>query len=272
MKKIALSLFSIFTTVSLCAQQVSSHPADNFRIGVAGFTFRDFDIDSTLKMCQIAGVNYLSIKDFHLPLKSSQAEIDIFKQKCAAHGVNGYTLGPIYMRSTQEIEKAFEYAKRYGAEMIIAVPNYELLPEVDKAVKKSGIRVAIHTHGPDLPLYPDAEDVWNHVRDLDPRIGICIDVGHTLRSGRNAAKDILKYHDRIFDVHMKDIDKAAPKCKETEMGRGITDSKSILKALKKINYTGVISFEYAFPPQTTFPVVVGAINYFRGLYDGMNDH
>jgi len=69
---------------------------------------------------------------FHLPLKSSDQEIADFHAKLASKGVTGYAVGPIYMRSEKEIDDAFAYAKRVGVKLIVGVPNYELLPYVEK--------------------------------------------------------------------------------------------------------------------------------------------
>lgn len=36
------------------------------------------------------------------------------------------------MKTEQEIDNAFEYAKRVGVKLIVGVPNYDLLPYLDK--------------------------------------------------------------------------------------------------------------------------------------------
>ncbi|KAA6305772.1 L-ribulose-5-phosphate 3-epimerase UlaE, partial [termite gut metagenome] len=153
-----------------------------FKLGMAGFTFVNFDLDTTLKTLERLDVHYLCIKDFHLPFKSTDDEIRAFHEKCAAHGVTGYGVGPIYMKSEKEIDDGFEYAKRVGVKLIVGVPNYELLPYVDKKVKEYDFHYAIHLHGPDIVTYPDATDVWEHTKNLDPRIGMCFDIGHDLRN------------------------------------------------------------------------------------------
>ena len=145
-----------------------------FQLGMAGYTFVNFDLDTTLRTMQRLDVHYLCIKDFHLPLDSTDEQIKAFHARCAEFGVTGYAVGPIYMKSEAEIDRAFEYAKRVGVKLIVGVPNYELLPYVDKKVKEYDFHYAIHLHGPDIKTYPDATDVWEHTKDLDPRIGMCL--------------------------------------------------------------------------------------------------
>lgn len=141
-------------TCTASAQFVDKHKSEELKIGVAGFSFRSFDIDQTLKMMNQIGVKYMSVKDFHLPLSSTQEQIDAFKAKLAAAGVEGYILGPIYMNSKADVDRTFEYVKRYGTGIFIGVPTYELLPYIDQKVKEYDIKMAIHTHGPDISYFP----------------------------------------------------------------------------------------------------------------------
>ena len=83
-----------------------------FKLGMAGYTFVHFDLETTLKTMKRLGVKNLCIKDFHLPLNSTDEQIKAFHAKCAEYGVKGYAVGPIYMKSEAEIDRAFEYAKR----------------------------------------------------------------------------------------------------------------------------------------------------------------
>ena len=110
------------------AQKVERHPSEDFKIGVAGYSYREFDIDQTLKYLQSMDVKYFSVKDWWLPLDSTKEQMDAFKAKCAEYGIQGYILGPIYMRSEADVDKTFAYVQRYGSDMFIGVPDYDLLP------------------------------------------------------------------------------------------------------------------------------------------------
>ena len=48
-------------------------------------------------------------------------------------------------------------------------------------VKEFDIRLAIHNHGPDTKLFQTPDEIFGLIKDLDPKIGLCVDVGHTLR-------------------------------------------------------------------------------------------
>lgn len=238
-----------------------------FHLGMAGFTFAKFDIDTTLKTLKRLGVHYLCIKDFHLPFNSTDEQIKAFHEKCATHKVTGYAVGPIYMKSEAEIDRSFEYAKRVGVKTIVGVPNYELLPYVDKKVKEYDFKYAIHLHGPDIKTYPDATDVWEHTKDLDPRIGMCLDIGHDLRNGCDPVADLKKYHTRVFDMHIKDVTDSTKAGHAIELGRGKIDFPALVKMMRKVKYTGMCSLEYEKDMSDPFMGIAESIGYFKAVSD-----
>lgn len=240
---------------------------EKFKVGMAGYTFVKFDIDKTLEVMQKTNVHYLCIKDFHLPFKSTDEEIAAFHEKLKSKGVTGYAVGPIYMKSVEEVDRAFDYAKRVGVKTIVGVPSVEMLPYVDKKVKEYGFNYAIHLHGPDLELFPDAEDVWNHTKNLDPRIGMCLDIGHDLRNGKDPVADLKKYHTRVFDIHIKDVTAATKQGYSVEIGRGIIDFPAFINALREVGYTGVCSLEHEKDMSDPFIGIAESIGYFRGVIE-----
>ena len=118
-------------------------------------------------------IHYLCIKDFHLPLDSNDDQIKAFHDKCASYGVTGYAVGPIYMKSEAEIDRGFEYAKRVGVKTIVGVPNYELLPYVDKKVKEYDFNYAIHLHGPISRLIR-MQRTFGNIRKIWTRVSVCV--------------------------------------------------------------------------------------------------
>ncbi len=244
-------------------------PADDvvnpFVVGMAGYTFLKFTVEQSIEMMKRIGVKQLSVKDFHMPMNSTQDQITAVIDKFKNAGIKVYTVGVVYMKSQQEVDQAFEYAKMAGVNMIVGAPNYELLPYVESKIKSYDIRLAIHNHGPDNPLYPNATDIWNHIKDLDARAGICLDIGHTTRDGHDPSSDLLKYSSRIFDLHVKDVDKASKEGKTVEMGRGIIDIPEVVRTLRKINYTGCCSLEFEKDMTDPLPGIAESIGYFKGV-------
>jgi len=248
-------------------QRMPPETGEKFKVGMAGYTFLKFDLDKTLATMKRADVHYLCIKDFHLPMASTDEQIAEFHAKLKASDVTGYAVGPIYMKSEKDIDYAFEYAKRVGVKLIIGVPNYDLLPYVDKKVKEYDFRLAIHLHGPDIATYPDAEDVWNHVKDLDPRIGMCLDIGHDTRNGKDPVADLKKYKSRVFDMHIKDVTGTTKLGYSLEVGRGVINFPALVRMLRKVGYTGVCSLEHEKDMGDPFMGIAESIGYFRGVIE-----
>jgi len=238
---------------------------NTFTIGMAGYTFREFTVEKTIEMMKKIGVTNLSLKDFHMPMNSTQDKINAVLEKFKSAGINVYTVGVVYMKTKESVDQAFEYAKMAGVKMIVGAPDYELLPYVEKKIKTYDFKMAIHNHGPDNPLYPNATDIWNHIKALDPRIGICIDIGHTTRDGEDPTVDILKYKSRIYDIHIKDVDKAAKEGKTVEMGRGIIDIPKVVDTLRKIKYSGSCSLEFEKDMKDPLAGIAESIGYLKGV-------
>ena len=255
-----------------------------FKLGIAGFTYHKFNIDETLAFLEKLDVHYLCIKNFHLPFDSTPAQIAEFKQKCADHGVTGYGVGPIYMSSDEEAKKAFDYAAAIGVKTIVAVPTEEKEMEVNGKKKKVrfhsrarceyleglckqyDMRIAIHNHGPDIPYcFPTGESAFNMVKDLDPRMGLCLDIGHDFRAGQNPAESIRKYGSRIYDMHIKNVKFDPKKNIAVPMPRGDMDMWEIVKALVEVNYTGCCSLEYERDFKDNLAGVAESVGYFKGL-------
>jgi inosose dehydratase len=238
---------------------------DFFQMGIAGYTFHNIPMDQGIAMMQQVGVNALSIKDFYLPLDSAPEKINEVLGKFHAAGLEVYAAGVIYMKSKEEVDHAFDYAKRIGVNMIVGVPNYELLPYVEEKVKAMNIKLAIHNHGPEDKLYPGPKDVYERVKNLDSRIGLCYDIGHGIRAGADPAKSVLDFGSRILDFHIKDVSASGTGDRAIQMGRGIVDFPALLRAIKQIKFTGRCSIEFEMDVKDPLPGLAESVGFFRGV-------
>lgn len=235
------------------------------RLGVASYTFREFNLDQTITMTRRLGLKYIALKSFHLPLDSTEEQIKSVAKKVKEAGLVLYGGGVIYMNDKHQVEQAFQYAKTAGMKVMIAVPKHELLDVVEQAVKKYDIKVAIHNHGPGDALYPTAQSVYDKIKRLDKRIGLCIDVGHSQRAGVDPSVAAELYAERLYDIHIKDISAANAEGEDLEVGRGVIDIPKLLKALDKINYSGVVAFEYEKDAEDPLAGLAESVGYVRGV-------
>jgi inosose dehydratase len=233
-------------------------------LGVASYTWRKFPVESAIAMTKRLGLEKIVFKSMHLPLDSTPDQIAAVVEKVKAAGLDLYGCGVVYMKTEAEVQQAFDYARIAGMSMIVGVPNYELMDAAEARVKDSGIRLAIHNHGPDNPLFPSPQSAFERIKDRDPRMGLCIDVGHTRRLGLDPAEEVRKYAARLFDIHIKDVSAADASGKTVEIGRGVIDIPALLRTLIAIDYSGVLALEFEKDEADPLPGAAESIGYLRG--------
>jgi sugar phosphate isomerase/epimerase len=249
----------------------SDRKPDGFdlRLGLASYTFREFDLEAALEMTKRLGLTRIAFKDFHLPLDSTAARIRRTAARVRAEGLDLYGCGVVYMKSRSEVDRAFAYAQAAGMEIVIGVPDYELIDYVDGRIREHGIAVAVHNHGPGDQLYPTPQSAYDRVKHLDPRFGLCVDVGHTQRSGVDPAAAVLAFADRVLDVHIKDVTAASSAGTTIEIGRGVIDIPEVCRALRSIRFSGTVSFEFEKDGKDPLPGTAESVGYVRGVLDAL---
>jgi len=235
------------------------------KLGLASYTLRKFSLDRTLAETARLNLKYIALKDVHLSLKSTPAECEKAAEQARKAGIELYGGGVIYMRNETEVHQAFDYAKAAGMKVIIGAPEHELLPLVNKKVQEYDIKLAIHNHGPTDKNYPTPASAYDRIKDLDRRIGLCDDIGHTMRAGVDPAVSAERFADRLLDVHMKDVSAATAKVQAVEVGRGVIDIPKFVKTLLKIGYEGVVSFEYEKDADDPFVGLAESVGYVKGV-------
>ncbi len=236
-----------------------------FDLGIASYTFKEFSLEETIQMTQRLGIKKLCLKSMHLPLELSPEEIRTEAAKVSDAGIDLYGAGVVYMKSVEQVDQAFAYAGHAGMKVIVGVPEHDLLEYCNKKVKKTGIRIAIHNHGPGDEKYPTPESAFKLIKNLDPGMGLCVDIGHALRIGADPTEQTAAFIDRVHDIHIKDEDKADKTGKTCEMGHGVIDIPGFLEMLLKKNYSKVVSFEYEKDPTDPLAGLAESVGYVRGV-------
>ncbi len=256
------------------AQTSTPSPAPSrIPLGLASYTFRNFtraQMIGFMKQLNLTSLNAKDVKD-HLPMDPAEEAKAIADY--AAAGIKPRAVGTIYFPKDEDadIRSKFEYSKRAGVSVIVAGdPAPSTLPRIEKFVKEYDIRLAIHNHGPEDKLWHSPLDILKVVKDMDPRIGCCIDVGHTMRAGVDVVQAIHEVGPRLFDVHIKDLADAHSKESQIAVGDGIMPVKKIFEALLATNYKGSVDLEYEIHAEDPMPGVIGSFAYMRGVLAGMS--
>lgn len=256
-------------TIFAAAQRTTARDEwRGLKIGVASYTLRKMPTDAAIKAIQRVGLKYVSIKDAHLPTKTTAAERRAGAQAFKDAGITPLSCGNFNMNTEAETRPVFEYARDAGLPVIVCTPDPKLMPVLDKLVKEFDIKLALHNHGPKA-VYPSPYDAMRAAEPFDRRIGLCIDVGHTLRAGVDPAESILKCRARLYDIHLKDLASSAEDAATLEVGRGVMDFRSIFRALMRIDYGYMANFEYEKDADDPVPGLAESVGYARGLMSQM---
>jgi inosose dehydratase len=241
-----------------------------YKLGLASYTTLKFDLDKTLDMAKRLRLEAISLKqDFHLPMNLPAEKQKEIAKKVRDSGLDFYACGVIYMKTEEDVKKAFEFAKNVGIRLIVAVPNHELLDLTEKMTKEYDIAVAIHNHGPTDKVYPTPTSAYELIKNRDKRLGLCVDIGHTQRCGIDPSDEIIKVQDRLLDLHLKDVTSSDEKGTTIEMGSGVIDIPKVIRTLDKIGYNKTASFEYEKDPENPLPGLAESIGYFKGVIRGL---
>ena len=262
---VASSLLLPEKVISLSGLNLGKNQRIPFSLGMASYSFREFTLNEAVTMTKRLGLKRIALKSMHLPLESAESEIKETADFVRQAGLDLYGCGVVYMKSEDEVQRAFQYAQAAGMKIIIGVPNHELLPLVSKKTAEFDIKVAIHNHGPGDELYPTPQSAYERIQDLDPRLGLCLDIGHTQRSGIDPAQAALRLSDRLLDVHIKDVTASSRKGGPIEMGRGVIDLVKFIRVLIELDYRGTASFEYEKDGKDPLAGAAESVGFVRGV-------
>ena len=220
-----------------------------FKLGVATYSLRKFSRPDAIAIIKRLGIEYVSVKEFHLKYTSTPEEIAAARKEFAAAGLKILSGGNISLadKDPANLRKMFEYAKACGMPMMVCAPTHETLPIVHGLAKEYKIKLAIHNHGPEDKHFPSPQSVLDAIKGYDPLVGLCIDVGHTARTGVDVVESIKLAGPRLLDMHFKDLREfKGDKARDTQVavGEGIMPIKEIFAQLKAMNYKGGCMLEY----------------------------
>ena len=258
--------------LALSSEGLSADEGAPIRLGLASYTFRNFSraqMIGFLKQLKVTELNAKDVKD-HLPVVTQEEAAALADY--AAAGIKLHAAGTIYFEKNEDadIRAKFEYCKRAGIGVIVAGdPAVETLPRIENFVKEYDIRFAIHNHGPEDKLWHSPLDVLKAVKGMDPRIGCCIDVGHTVRAGTDVVQAIREAGLKLHDVHMKDLMDFQSKESQVPVGEGLMPVRKMFEALVAIKYKGFVDLEYEIHPDDPMPGVISSFAYMRGVLAGL---
>jgi sugar phosphate isomerase/epimerase len=245
-------------------------PVSPVRLGVASYSFRKFDRAHVIEFMKALQATLINLKEMHLPMappEETRRAAAEFRQ--AGLTITGAGVIAFEKDDDADIRAKFEYVKTAGIPLIIGMPSLKVLPRLEKFVKEYNIKVAIHNHGPEDKNFPSPFDVLKAIKNLDPRIGLCIDCGHAVRAGADVPAAIKAAGPRLLDMHIKDLTDFGSDNSGCPVGDGKMPIPAIFKALIAIGFKGQVMLEYEIDETNPLPGMVKSFAYMRGVLAGM---
>jgi sugar phosphate isomerase/epimerase len=241
------------------------------KLGVATYSLRKFDRAKAIEMIKALQTPYVSIKEFHLRYVLPQAELIAGRKEFEAAGLKIMSGGNVDLKSTDAavLRKSFEYAKYAGMPMMVCAPTHDNLKTLEGLVKEYNIKLAIHNHGPEDKHFPTPQSVLQAVKGLDKRMGLCMDIGHSVRAGADILKSTQEAGERLLDVHVKDLTDNKSAKSQVDVGDGILPFPGLFKLLKKMSYSGCVNLEYEINADNPLPGMQRSFSYMRGVLAGL---
>jgi inosose dehydratase len=240
------------------------------RVGVCSYSLRSFPLSDTLQDIKRLGVRYLSLKEVHLPLASTAEQRKEARQQAEALGLSITSCGVIYLKNDEaQMRQSFDYVRDLGASVAVIGVNREMLPLLDKVIRDYDLKAAIHNHGPNDKLFPSPLEVYDAVKGLDRRIGVCMDIGHTFRMHEDLVDDVKKTFDRLYSMHFKDLDSDHLNAKGVPVGTGVLPITALLRELVRSGYKYEVQLEYEVEPKDPMAGMAESLGFMRGSLQNM---
>jgi sugar phosphate isomerase/epimerase len=260
---------------SAVVRHAEPHATDEdagLKLGVASYSLRNFPRAKAIEMTKALGTPYINLKSFHLPYESSPAEIAAARREIEAAGLQIVGGGTItFETDTDEgVQKYFDYAKAAGMPVMVSTCHPDVLPRVEKFAKRYDIKVAIHNHGPEDEHFKSPYDVLKAVKGMDSRMGLCMDIGHTVRAGTDPVRAAADAGPRLLDMHAKDLRDLNVKESQCIVGEGKIPIPALFRQLQTMRYPGYVNLEYEIDADDPLPGMKQSMAYMRGVLAGLS--
>jgi inosose dehydratase len=223
-----------------------------FKMGLQSYSLRGLakdghpDLEKALAATKELGLHFWEAYPAHFPLDTNPKSVQLQKSAFEAAGVTVTGYGVVGLgKDVNADRRTFEFAKALGIQYLSADPDPKALGEIDRLIEAFDVAVGIHNHGPGHH-YAKIDTIAKTIKDHHPKLGVCIDTGHFLRSKEDPVRAVEVFGKRVYGVHLKDVKDAE---KFTILGQGDLRTVDLLKVLAKNRYSYLLAIEYEESPE-----------------------
>jgi sugar phosphate isomerase/epimerase len=268
---VAASAAGLAAAPMAAAAAVGQGGPGDLKLGVASYSLREFSRNLAIKMTKQLGVSFINIKEFHLLYRATPEERAKGRAQFEAAGLTITGGGTINLLNEDpaDVRYYFDYAKQCGMPLMVIHASPKTLPIIEKHVREFDIKVAVHNHGPEDKNFPKPSDAIKLIKDMDPRVGLCVDIGHTTRMGVDLMEEMQIAGNRVLDLHVKDLKDPKDGKTQVPVGDGNLPIVALFQHLKKMNYQGGVMLEYEIEGDNPMPGMQKSFSYMKGVLAGL---
>lgn len=252
-------------TLSACGN------SPKWEIASQAYTFKEFTFAEALEKMESLDIKFVEMypgqkmapgDDRQTQFTMPEEQMNDVKALLKKHDIIVTSFGVITPNSVEEWEPLFQFAKEMGIKTIVSEPLQEHLEVIDGLCQKYDIRLAIHNH-PDPSRYWDPAIVKKALEGRSDYLGVCADFGHWTRSGLNATECLKTLEGRIFEIHMKDVNKTDKSGHAVVWGEGVIDWDSVFSELKRQKFSGKFVIEHEYNWSNPMPDLKKNLAFFK---------
>jgi sugar phosphate isomerase/epimerase len=267
---LALAGALAFAPVSRAADKPAAGP-DGMELGLQCWTFRSLTFLETLDRAANLGVKNIQIYAGQtigggltgvIGPDLTPEQRKTIKGWVKDRGLALVSIGVTGAGDEAGWKKLVDFARDMGLHTIATEPEQEMLPMIDKVVKGTGIRIALHDH-PAPSRYADPAVALAAVKPFGPHFGLCADTGHWTRDARDPVACLRQAEGRIIELHLKDISESIKSAHDMPWGTGIGNAAGQIAELRRQGFKGYVFIEYEHNTAALEADVARCIAYFR---------
>jgi mannonate dehydratase len=169
--------------------------------------------------------------------------------------------------------------------------NYTyFIRQVAPVAEEVGVRIGIHPDDPPVPVLAGVPrcifanfDGYRRAMEIanSPNVGICLCCGTWLEGGRQLTgkdpEEMIRYFgaEKIWKIHFRNVSAPLPHFVETFMDNGYYDMSKIMRALRDVNFEGIVILDHTpqlagTPEASRQAELAYGFAYMKALYNRAN--
>lgn len=266
--------FTLAACILLTALSASCQDAAEklgWQLGIAERSFQNFTLNEAIDKTAALGLKYLALSA-RVKLDDGKAvatsdltddQIAAIKKHLADKGVTVNNAYVSFPANEARCRKEFEFAKKFGIDVLVGEPPTNALDTVEKLCKEYNIKVAIHDHPQGHSAYWKPELVLAAIQGRSPLMGACADTGHWVRSGLDPVACLKKLSGHVICLHFKDLNEKKLKGHDVPWGTGVGNCKGMMEELQRQGFRGGFYAEYEYHFDNSMPELAQCAKFFN---------